>query len=149
MIAYATGDATVPLSRPYIIAHVTNDQGAWGAGFVVALSRRWPRAEAAYRSRRAILGDAQLVAVGPSVWVANLCAQRGLPTRERPLALDYDALSLALRDLADHAAGVPVQMPRIGCGIAGGAWERVERIVEAELCARGIAVTVIDLEDAP
>jgi hypothetical protein len=36
-------------------------------------------------------------------------------------------------------------MPRIGCGLAGGKWEEVGKIVEEELVNRGVTVTVYDL----
>jgi hypothetical protein len=36
-------------------------------------------------------------------------------------------------------------MPRIGCSLAGGRWERVESIVRETLCAAGLTVTVYDL----
>ena len=39
-----------------------------------------------------------------------------------------------------------VHMPRIGCGLAGGDWSKVEPLIEAALCANGIAVTVYDFE---
>ena len=32
-----------------IIAHVCNDVGGWGSGFVVARSAKWSKPEAAYR----------------------------------------------------------------------------------------------------
>lgn len=35
-------------------------------------------------------------------------------------------------------------MPRIGCGLAGGTWDRVEPLVGERLVARGIPVTVYD-----
>jgi hypothetical protein len=41
-----------------------------------------------------------------------------------------------------------VHMPRIGCGLAGGTWEEVEPLVDAELLKRGFTVTVYDMEDA-
>jgi hypothetical protein len=37
-------------------------------------------------------------------------------------------------------------MPRIGCGLAGGRWERVEPLVTAELTDRGVHVTVYDAD---
>ena len=41
-IQYRTGDATRPEGDgPKIIAHICNDVGAWGKGFVLALSKRW------------------------------------------------------------------------------------------------------------
>ena len=54
-ITYLEGDATSPrkdLSPPgckHIIAHVCNDVGGWGAGFVMALSAKDKRPEDAYR----------------------------------------------------------------------------------------------------
>jgi hypothetical protein len=35
-------------------------------------------------------------------------------------------------------------MPRIGCGLAGGRWERVEPLVRRALVAQGVHVTVYD-----
>ena len=50
VIQYARGDATRPAGDgPKVIAHVCNDQGGWGRGFVLALSRRWVAPEYAYR----------------------------------------------------------------------------------------------------
>ena len=50
-ITFVRGDATTPSGKgPKIIAHVCNDIGGWGKGFVLALSRRWPEPERAYRA---------------------------------------------------------------------------------------------------
>jgi hypothetical protein len=38
-------------------------------------------------------------------------------------------------------------MPRIGCGLAGGAWSRIEPLITARLTARSIPVTVYDHGD--
>jgi len=47
-INYVRGDATVPSVKGVkVIAHVCNDSGGWGKGFVLALSRRWPEPEEA------------------------------------------------------------------------------------------------------
>jgi O-acetyl-ADP-ribose deacetylase (regulator of RNase III) len=44
------GDATSPQAKGVkIIAHICNDQGKWGKGFVMALSARWSQPERAYR----------------------------------------------------------------------------------------------------
>ncbi|RAJ47078.1 hypothetical protein K353_00279 [Kitasatospora sp. SolWspMP-SS2h] len=44
-----------------------------------------------------------------------------------------------------HRLGASVHMPRIGCGLAGGRWERIEPLVTDRLTARGVPVTVYDL----
>ncbi|GGJ45802.1 hypothetical protein GCM10010121_066360 [Streptomyces brasiliensis] len=50
-IKYVRGDATVPSGKGVkAIAHVCNDVGGWGKGFVLALSRRWPPGTAAARA---------------------------------------------------------------------------------------------------
>ncbi|MER7985968.1 hypothetical protein ABTY53_10250, partial [Streptomyces noursei] len=49
-IVYVKGDATAPQGKGVkMIVHVCNDLGGWGRGFVLALSRRWPEPERAYR----------------------------------------------------------------------------------------------------
>jgi O-acetyl-ADP-ribose deacetylase (regulator of RNase III) len=53
-----------------------------------------------------------------------------------------------LATLAEEALRLraSVHMPRIGCGLAGGTWERIGPLVEEELSARDIPVTVYDHE---
>ncbi|MFF9061935.1 macro domain-containing protein [Streptomyces sp. NPDC014882] len=153
-ITYVRGDATAPSVKGVkVIAHVCNDIGGWGKGFVLALSRRWPEPEKAYRAwhrERASndfgLGAVQLVRVEPYVWVANMVGQRGVRTGSKGVPVRYEAIDTALADLADRAAELraSVHMPRIGCGLAGGTWSRVEPLVAGRLVARGIAVTVYD-----
>ncbi|WAL75886.1 macro domain-containing protein [Kitasatospora sp. YST-16] len=154
-ITYVRGDATAPQGKGVrIIAHVCNDLGGWGKGFVLALSRRWPEPEAAFRRwhrERAGndfgLGALQLVQVSPYLWVANLVGQRGTRTaRSTGVPVRYEAIDAALAKLAPEAErlGASVHMPRIGCGLAGGRWERVEPLITARLTARGVPVTVYD-----
>jgi O-acetyl-ADP-ribose deacetylase (regulator of RNase III) len=154
-ITYVRGDASAPQGGGVkVIAHVCNDLGGWGRGFVLALSRRWPEPEAAYRAwhrERARngfgLGAVQLVQVEKYVWVANIVGQRGIRTgRSSGVPVRYEAIDSGLAELAGHARrlGASVHMPRIGCGLAGGRWERVEPLVRARLAGRGVAVTVYD-----
>lgn len=144
MIHYVTGDATQPIGDgPKIICHVCNDIGAWGAGFVLALSKRWRAPEVEYRlahyhqstDGRAALGCIQLVPVENVIWVANMIAQRGTSTKNGQIPLRYDALSKCLREVAVYArlCGATLHMPRIGCGLAGGKWAEVEKVIEKEL----------------
>ncbi|MFE2411302.1 macro domain-containing protein [Kitasatospora sp. NPDC057904] len=154
-ITYVRGDATAPQAKGVkVIAHVCNDLGGWGKGFVLALSKRWPEPEAAFRRwhrERAKndfgLGALQLVQVEPYVWVANMVGQRGIRTgRSTGVPVRYEAIDTALAALGERAAGLgaSVHMPRIGCGLAGGRWERVEPLVRARLVERGVPVTVYD-----
>ncbi len=151
-VRYVVGDATRPEGEgAKIIAHVCNDVGAWGAGFVVAISRRWVAPEWRYRERsrgKLELGEAQFVEVEPGLTVANLIGQRGVGAgRDGEPPIRYDAVRRALERVAEHAieTRASVHMPRIGCGLAGGAWERMGPIVEETLARRGVEVVVYDL----
>ncbi|MDX3760953.1 macro domain-containing protein [Streptomyces mirabilis] len=153
-IAYVRGDATTPSVKGVkLIAHVCNDIGGWGKGFVLALSRRWPEPEAAYRAwhrDRAHndfgLGATQFVQVEKYVWVANLIGQRGIRTGSKGVPVRYEAIDTGLAHVAIKAAELDasVHMPRIGCGLAGGDWSRVEPLILRRLVERGVAVTVYD-----
>ncbi|XVV02176.1 hypothetical protein ACQPW3_33090 [Actinosynnema sp. CA-248983] len=48
--------------------------------------------------------------------------------------------------MAGHAVrlGASVHVPRIGTGLAGGRWDRVEPLVVSELVDQGVAVYVHD-----
>ncbi|MFD4903069.1 macro domain-containing protein [Streptomyces sp. NPDC058411] len=153
-ITYVRGDATSPQGKGVkLIVHVCNDLGGWGKGFVLAVSRRWPGPEASYRRwhrERAGndfgLGAAQFVQVEPYIWVANVVGQRGIRTGSKGVPVRYEAIDAGLDKVAGKAAelGASVHMPRIGCGLAGGTWSRVEPLVSDRLVARGIEVTVYD-----
>jgi O-acetyl-ADP-ribose deacetylase (regulator of RNase III) len=148
------GDATSPQAVGVkIIAHVCNDMGGWGKGFVVAVSRRWPGPEREYRAwyrGRADndfgLGSVQLVQVEPDMHVANMVGQHGIRHGSDGPPVRYAAIEQCLDTLGDHARrlGASVHMPRIGCGLAGGRWDEVEPLIVKSLCRRDVAVTVYD-----
>jgi O-acetyl-ADP-ribose deacetylase (regulator of RNase III) len=163
-IKYVHGDATSPSgSGVKVIAHICNDAGGWGAGFVLALSSKWEKPEKESREwfmlnepkvsdqHRPALGKTQYVEVEPGLYVANMIAQT-LPgksdNRAKP-PIRYDALVDCLSDLAVFCAGwnASVHMPRIGSKLAGGRWEIISQIIETELCEKGVDVTVYLLDD--
>lgn len=152
-IEYKTGDATRPQGDGLkIIAHVCNNKGAWGAGFVLALSRRWKEPEESYTDmdeRR--MGDVMIIPVENDIIVANMIAQNGIksasdgtpPIRYHALGKALQSLNkiaIALNNLPDNQ--VSLHMPRIGCGLAGGDWKTVEHIIKECIT---VPVTVYDL----
>ena len=157
-IQYIVGDATCPEGEGNkIIAHICNDAGGWGRGFVVAISDNWAEPEQAfrewYRNRGENgfdLGALQLVQVEDDLWVANMIGQHGTraPGGGGNPPIRYEAVETALTALAAEAKQrqASVHMPRIGCGLAGGRWDVIETIIERTLCKDGIEVFVYDLE---
>lgn len=144
-----TGDATRPVQTEgsILVAHVVNDRGGWGKGFVLAVSKRWPQAEKDYRDwaeagrhgrkppTRFQLGEVLISKGEPSLSVAHLLAQHGYIGPDNPTPLSYEALAQCLRKLAGIAAAqnASIHMPRIGAGLGGGDWPRIRRIIEQEL----------------
>jgi O-acetyl-ADP-ribose deacetylase (regulator of RNase III) len=155
-INYLKGDATCPQAKGVkIICHVCNDIGGWGKGFVLAISKRWEEPEAEYRKWHALgkdggfsLGAVQFVPVEPYIWVANMVGQRGIKRGSSGPPIRYEAVAECLQKVAAKARelGASVHMPRIGCGLAGGEWSRVEPLIEQHLVSVGVAVTVYDFE---
>jgi O-acetyl-ADP-ribose deacetylase (regulator of RNase III) len=157
-ITYLSGSATQPVGPGLkIISHVCNDIGGWGRGFVLAVSKDHPAAESAYRSwyqrnpeweeiSAFRLGAVQFVPSKPDIWVANMISQLGIFPRNGLQPIRYDALHKCLKTVAQTALDndATVHMPRIGCGLAGGNWENVEKVIEETMV--GVNVFVYDYE---
>ena len=76
----------------------------------------------------------------------RMVAQHGVKRGSKGPPIRYQAVAKCLDQVAERAAelGASVHMPRIGCGLAGGNWSRVEPLIVEALCRRGIPVTVYD-----
>ncbi len=152
-ITYIEGDATHPIGEgKKIIAHICNDVGGWGAGFVLAISKRWKQPEQKYQlwhkdefySWGGIevpfeLGQVQIVMVEPEIYVANMLAQHDISIKDGIAPIRYEALEQCLNQLAHDGQNMEasIHMPRIGCGLAGGKWEQVESIIRKQLVING------------
>lgn len=158
-ITYVTGDATAPEGEGLkVIVHCCNNLGVWGAGFVMALSRKWERPEAEYLAWKEkhgankfqrMLGSMLLVPVEEDLIVGNLIGQEGVgKSHDGTPPVRYEAIFQGLTHLQafrDQRGEISVHMPRMGCGLAGGDWDRIEEIVTVTLSGQGIPVTVYDL----
>ena len=100
----------------------------------MALSKKWKEPEEAYRELETRnLGDVELIPVEDDITVANMIAQRGIRPDANGLApIRYGAVRIALAAVNDIAyrTHATIHMPRIGCGLAGGRWEDIEKIIQ-------------------
>lgn len=160
-IYYVTGDATCPQGdSTKVIVHICNDVGAWGRGFVLALSKRWKEPEQSYRywysqgqtstGTEFKLGNTQFVHVTKDIYVANMIAQRGIKRNVlRNQLVDYSALESCLWMVNNYIKialpkDTSIHMPRIGVGLGGGEWTEIVKCIEVTLS--DIQVTVYDLD---
>lgn len=165
MIKYVKGDATQPYGTGHkLILHCCNDHvpGAWGSGFVIALSKRWADPEDQYRrwstgadTVRSVvtgpyrLGECQFVNVDRDITVVNMIGQHGTGCRaDGTPPIDYPAIEECLRRVTCYVLMHPihptVHCPRFGAGLAGGDWNVIEGLLEKQLCAHSVPVTVYD-----
>lgn len=148
------GDATTPsIEGNKIIAHICNDIGAWGKGFVLAVSKRWSEPEKEYKKwykngASFELGEVQFVQVSGDIYVANMIGQRDIRRSKSGPPIRYEAVDKCLEKVGDKAIELvaSIHMPRIGCGLAGGKWEEIEKLINKNLGSKGIAVYVYDIE---
>jgi len=155
-IKYVTGDATKPFGTGVrYIVHVCNDIGGWGRGFVLSLSMEHPNAEVAYRSwyqqnddELFELGRVQFVESKDNITVVNMIGQHGIFTKDGVPPIRYPAVRTCFHQVAKHAlvTGASIHMPRIGCGLAGGNWSEIEKLINEELISRGVEVCVYDFD---
>jgi O-acetyl-ADP-ribose deacetylase (regulator of RNase III) len=137
-IYYLKGDATNPIETggDRLITHICNDKGGWGAGFVLALSKKWSKPEQMYRSipiSQLILGTVQYVSVDRGILVVNMIAQHGYrnSSNGKP-PIRYDALVTAFKEISkrnEMLYNPTIHMPKIGTGLAGGDWDVIEQLI--------------------
>lgn len=119
-----------------ILAHGCNCRNGFGSGIAGQLAKRIPESKIAYhqlyKMGKAKLGNVQYVNT-PKGIVANCMTQDkyGNARKNGEVHLDYEALDIVLKKLKKKALeGKRVGIPQIGCGLAGGDWDKVKKMIE-------------------
>ena len=161
-LVYLKGDATNPsmaIGEQAFIPHICNNVGGWGAGFVLALSKKWEEPEIQYRQwmkrsgRMPNLGDVQYCSVADegkykNTRVVNMIAQNGFRSEDNPKPIKYAALVDAMRQVAGYMNSIDgsIHCPKFGAGLAGGDWRVIEALIQEIWVDAGINVTVYEWE---
>ena len=160
-ICYLKGDATNPVGEGNkVICHVCNDIGGWGAGFVLAISKKWDNPEREYRkwhkegmNSSFKLGNVQFVKVDDNIAVANMIGQHlthsTIDANGNVIPpIRYSAVKDCLNKVAKYAIDnkCSVHMPMIGSGLAGGDWNIIESIIIDTLVNNGVETYVYVFE---
>ncbi len=150
MLKYVKGDLFQVKSG--IIAHSVNCRGTFGRGVAGQIARLYPDVRTHYLKKYDEkgwnLGEVQFILMlnNESEFIfANVAGQDDYGTYK--VQVDYEALEDGLATVFTFAEEMclPVAMPKIGCGLAGGDWERVERIITSLLMEYDVDVTVYEL----
>jgi O-acetyl-ADP-ribose deacetylase (regulator of RNase III) len=136
MIKHIQGDI---LSTPSgVVVHGCNAQGVMGSGVAKALRDKHPSCFRVYREayesqgNKLHLGDIHPSQVSDTLHIVNGITQMYYGRTPGRVYVDYDAVASVMRKSGALAKelGLPLVFPLIGCGLAGGDWARVSKIIE-------------------
>lgn len=118
-----------------VIVHGCNAQGVMGSGVAAQIRKKWPKAYEVYRRMDMELGLVSFAVVEYGVTVANAITQE-FYGRDGKVYADYLAIRsafAAINIVASNEGETVVNFPLIGCGLAGGDWDVVSKIIDEEL----------------
>lgn len=138
MVKYKKGDLLEATED--IICHGVNCVGGFGSGVAGQIAKKWPEVRNHYLARHCDddwrLGDVQFVQIDKRKYVANCATQLAYLPRGKQ-HVDYGAILRCMNEVKAFAwAGdrwtmpYSIAIPKIGCGLAGGDWEIVKKILE-------------------
>lgn len=149
MIKYIEGDLFAGIqqeTKNVVVAHVCNDKGGWGAGFVIPLAKHFPLAKTCYlawfddkdislmsnhhfiSTGSFKIGQSQLVHISDQFGVVNMVAQ----TLGGVRPLSYKWLVGCMVQTANFASrkNAKIVAPMFGSQLAGGDWNFIEKLIE-------------------
>lgn len=121
-----------------VIIHGCNCFCSMGAGIAHSIQAQFPEAYAADlmttkgdRNKLGYFSSATVLENGHNITIVNGYTQfqySGALT-----LVDYDAVENLFRRIKKEFSGKRIGYPRIGAGLAGGNWEKIEHIINKEL----------------
>ena len=137
-----------------IICHQVNCLGIMGGGLALQIKNKYPEVFKAYKEfcprqkTEQMLGQTQIVACHDGKYIANIFGQNECGWGKQQT--DYDALAQGFNRLfsavtndskySDKSIAIPYG---IGCGLGGGDWNEVLKIIEKSIKAYDVKNVVI------
>lgn len=113
-----------------VIVHQVNCKKVMGAGLALQIRRKYPQHFADYMAAEPKLGDIVVTRIHSTLYIVGVYGQYSYG--RYGLHTNYSALRIAMIKAAQFAAqkNLPLYIPYgIGCGLAGGDWNRVAAIL--------------------
>jgi O-acetyl-ADP-ribose deacetylase (regulator of RNase III) len=133
MIRYVQGDLLA--SNLEVIAHGCNCHGVMGSGIAAQIRAKWPNVYEVYNLKHRIMG-LELGTILPvrtidGRMVINCMTQDNFG-RTGAQFVSYEAVEnciAAINASAENWGATEIGMPKIGAGLGGGDWDRIEDII--------------------
>jgi O-acetyl-ADP-ribose deacetylase (regulator of RNase III) len=142
-ITYTKGDLLKLINNFDIIVHGCNCFHTFGAGIAKQIKSKFPQAYQADLSTKyadkSKLGTYSLSTHNNTI-IINAYIQFNYGTSKPQL--NYQALTNCLTNIATNYPNKSIAMPKIGCGLAGGDWKTVEKIITETL--KNHQVTIVE-----
>lgn len=142
------------LAESGVFVHGCNAQGVMGSGVAKEVKEKFPEAFAAYVKAHAqgqlTLGSSTVTEARSNFWIVNGITQKFYGRTPGRVYVDYDAVRRVFRQAGRLAEekNVPLLFPLIGCGLGGGDWTTVAKIIEEEVPA-SVQKVLYTLDAAP
>lgn len=144
---FINGDITagvINIDKPTVILHGCNCLHTMGKGLALYLRKKFPQIIQADKrtgyADRNKLGTYSKAIIHPNLHILNCYTQfhyrQGPHSFQENIHADYNAIRACLRKVNEEYDGWEIRCPKIGCGLARGAWDIVHRIIEEELGAQ-------------
>lgn len=121
-----------------VIVHGCNCFCTMGAGIAYTIQKQFPEAYAADlmtnkgdRNKLGFFSSTIVTENGRDITIVNGYTQ--FQHSGPPPLLDYDAVQKLFKRIKKEFSGKRIAYPRIGAGLAGGDWEKIEIIIDQEL----------------
>ncbi len=121
------------------IVHGCNCFCAMGAGIARQIKDIWPEAYQADKdtkkgdkSKLGTYSKADIIIKDKMLTIINAYTQYDYGFKRDVPPVDYDAIRKVFRQINSDFKGKKISIPKIGAGLAGGDWNKIQSIIEQE-----------------
>ena len=126
--------ADIDITKPTVVLHGCNCFHTMGAGIAAYLVKQYPEILSSdlttERGSKDKLGTYSKTEITSNLFILNCYTQYSTRSYVGQEVVDYDAVGECLQAVKKNFSGWEIRSSQIGCGLAGGDWEKVSVMFE-------------------